>query len=104
MSDDLKHGTIDGLEQLLLNRRQTARAMAISVRLLDQITKEQRLPFVRLNRRVLFDPQDVRLWIESHKQNMPFPVETNKEACATGAATNVPTGRQFGVTEDDSGT
>ena len=89
---------------ILLDRRRTARAMRISVRLLDDLVKEQRLPFVRLNRRILFDPQDIRLWLESHKQNVLIENGTNKGARAIGGVTNVPNGGQYGVTEDDSGT
>jgi hypothetical protein len=61
MSDPVEH------PPLLLNRRQTAQTMGISIRLLDQIVKEQRLPFVKLNRRVLFDPQDIRMRIAANK-------------------------------------
>jgi len=67
MSINMKHCATDGLDKLLLDRRQTARAMSISVRLLDQLVKEQQLPFVRLNRRVLFDPQDLVAWIAAKK-------------------------------------
>lgn len=94
----------DALDWFLLDRRRTARAMSISVRLLDHIVKEQRLPFVKCNRRVLFDPRDISLWIEAHKQNKTLEDNTNKEARTIGLAGNVPKGGQLGVTENDSRT
>jgi hypothetical protein len=65
-------------DRLLLDRRRAARAMSISVRLLDQIVKERQQPFVKCNRRVLFDPRDLSQWIETHKQNAVSENETEQ--------------------------
>ncbi len=56
---------------LLLDRRQAARVMSISVRLLDSCTKAKEVPHVRIARRVLNDPQDLSAWIEARKNRSP---------------------------------
>ncbi len=57
------------MEPLLMTARQTARALCISERLLYSITKLGELKAVRCGRRVLYDPADVRAWIESAKNS-----------------------------------
>jgi len=59
------------LPPLLLDRRQTAQAMGISVRLLDTFTKANEIPHVRIARRVLYDPRDLSAWIEAKKNRSP---------------------------------
>lgn len=59
------------LPPLLLDRRQTAQAMGISVRLLDSCTKAKEIPHIRIARRVLYDPKDLSAWIESKKNRSP---------------------------------
>ena len=71
MSDDLRGGSAADLDRLLLNRRQTTRAMGISVRLLDTFTKANDIPHVRIARRVLYDPRDLSAWIEAKKNRSP---------------------------------
>jgi hypothetical protein len=64
------NGPVD-VPPLLLNRRQTARAMGISVRLLHSCTKAKEIPHVRIARRVLYDPRDLSAWIEAKKNRSP---------------------------------
>lgn len=58
----------DRIEPLLLNTKQASQALGISQRYLQQLTSDGGLPHVRLGRRVLFDPADLRRWIAANKK------------------------------------
>lgn len=51
----------------LLNRSSTARLLGISLRTLCLLTRRGAIRHVRIGQRVLYDPADVRDFIESHK-------------------------------------
>jgi len=59
--------TAPAAKPLLLNARRAAAALSISPRLLWQLTKDGQVPHVRIARRVLYDPADLRAWIEARK-------------------------------------
>lgn len=52
----------------LLNKRQVCAWLGIRPSTLDKLLAEKRIPVVRFNRRVLFDPDDIRKFINSHKK------------------------------------
>ncbi len=54
--------------RLLLSAREAAQALGICERSLWSVTKTGGLPCVRIGRRCLYDPADLRRWIESQKQ------------------------------------
>ena len=53
---------------ILLSTRQAARLLGICERTLFSLTKKGEIPTVRIGRRVLYDPRDLRAWIDSKKQ------------------------------------
>jgi len=53
--------------KLLWTSHEAAKALCISERTLWALTKENRIPCVRIGRAVRYDPEDIRLWIESQK-------------------------------------
>jgi len=61
-------GPENGLaEPILLSQRNAARALAISERSLYEWTHAGRVPYVRLGRRVLYQPDALRRWVRSHQ-------------------------------------
>ena len=56
------------LNPLLINTRDAARALAISTRTLWELTNCRDIPSVRIGRRVLYDPSDLRAWIDKQKK------------------------------------
>jgi len=56
------------LNPLLINTRDAARALAISTRKLWELTNCRDIPSVRIGRRVLYDPSDLRAWIDKQKK------------------------------------
>ena len=57
-------------EPLLLNAKETARSLAISGRKLWELTNLKDIPSVRIGRRVLYDPNDLRAWVDKHKEGL----------------------------------
>lgn len=55
------------LNPLLINTRDAARALSISTRKLWELTNCREIPSVRIGRRVLYDPSDLRAWIDKQK-------------------------------------
>ncbi|MCE9544000.1 MAG: helix-turn-helix domain-containing protein [Planctomycetia bacterium] len=55
-------------EKMLISMKEAANTLGISRRLLWSLTASQEIPCVRIRSRVLFDPADLRNWIESHKR------------------------------------
>ena len=53
---------------LLLNAKTAARALSISTRKLWELTNCREIPCVRVGRRVLYDPSDLRAWIDKQKK------------------------------------
>jgi excisionase family DNA binding protein len=53
--------------KLLWTCHEAAAALSISLRTLWALTSEGRIPCVRINRSVRYDPRDIRFWIESQK-------------------------------------
>ena len=53
---------------LLLGKREAAQALGISERTLWALTKEGKVPYVRLRRRVLYDPGDLQAWVHGLKR------------------------------------
>lgn len=54
-------------EPLLLDMHQAARALNIGERTLARYVAEGEIPHVRIGRRLLFDPADLRQWIGRKK-------------------------------------
>ena len=71
---------------LLWNKRQTAKSLSISVRHLEDLTKEGVIKAVRLGRRALYDPADLRATIESLKDSPAVKQSRRKQKEAIDAA------------------
>lgn len=56
-------------EPLLWNARQASKALGISDRTLWTMTKAGTIPHVPIGHRVLYDPEDLRAWINRNKRN-----------------------------------
>ena len=54
-------------ELLLWNVKQTAQATGLSVYTLYSWVSQRRIPFVKAGNRTLFDPKDIKAWIEAQK-------------------------------------
>ena len=59
------------VEPLLLTIRDTARALAICEKSVWSLTRDGRLPAVRIGRAVRYDVADLRAFIESTKGGRP---------------------------------
>ena len=59
--------TTPATEPLLLTARATARALAVCEKTLWALTRDGRLPVVRIGRAVRYDLSDVRAFIEAAK-------------------------------------
>ncbi len=59
------------LEPMLLTCRQAAELLSISERTLWQLTKDGKIPVVKVGRSVRYDPADLRAWIAGAKSPMP---------------------------------
>lgn len=55
-------------QRWLLSAGQVAKLLGISERFLWGFTQSGEIPSVRIGKRVLYDPSDVRQWVESRKQ------------------------------------
>lgn len=55
-------------ERLLLSAREAAQALNICERKLWDLTNRGGLPCVRVGRRVLYSPDDLRRWIKTCKE------------------------------------
>ena len=56
------------VQPILLSLKDAARALAVSDRSLWEWTKAGKVPHVRLGRRVLYSPDDLRRWVEGQRQ------------------------------------
>ncbi len=68
-SQDISTTSFNGRQHdsLLLNARDTAKALSIGQRKLWELTNCREIPCVRIGRRVLYDPADLRAFIEKQK-------------------------------------
>jgi excisionase family DNA binding protein len=57
---------------LLIPAREAARLLSVSERTVWTLTKDGAIPCLRIGRRVLYDPGDLRAWIDRQKR---FPNE-----------------------------
>jgi len=55
-------------EQLLLKPAEAAKALSISESKLWSMTAGREIPCVRIGKAVRYDVEDLRAWIEQHKQ------------------------------------
>jgi len=60
---------------ILLSLKDAARALAVSDRSLWEWTKAGKVPHVRLGRRVLYSPDDLRRWVEGQRRGPDVPNE-----------------------------
>lgn len=58
---------------LLVGAKEAARSLGISERTLWSLTKRAKVPHVRLGRRVLYDPDDLRAWVQGLKDSPESP-------------------------------
>lgn len=56
------------LPAILVDAKDAARMLSIGTRLLWTKTKAGEIPVVKINRRVLYDPNDLRTWAENQKE------------------------------------
>jgi hypothetical protein len=63
-------GTTTGnpLTPILVDRPAAAKLLGISVRLLDSLTKDKKVPCVRLSGRVMYSPEKLREWVNAQAQ------------------------------------
>lgn len=61
------------MEPLLLGRRDAALVLGLSERRLWSLTKSGEISHVRVGRRTLYDPDDLRAWVESLKKPRKSP-------------------------------
>ena len=57
------------VEPLLLDARSAAKSLSISERTLWTFTKKGDIPCIRIGKRVLYSPDDLRTWIDRRKNN-----------------------------------
>lgn len=70
MNDGLLNRPATDWPKLLLDARQAAEALSICEKTLWSITQPRGdLPCVRIGRRILYDPADLRAWICTRKGN-----------------------------------
>jgi len=55
-------------QEKLLNKKEVCQWLGIKPSTLDVLLAKKKIPVVRFNRRVLFDPADIKRFIEAHKQ------------------------------------
>lgn len=55
-------------QPMLLSRKQAADSMAISIRKLDSLVASRRLPVVRIDSSVRFDPADLAAFVERSRK------------------------------------
>ena len=60
----------ESVAPLLLSVREAAKALGISERKLWELTKSDEIPRIRVGRRVLYDPHDLRGWIDAQKKEI----------------------------------
>ena len=54
--------------KMLLSARAASKTLSICERSLWGVTKRGEIPCIRIGRRVLYDPRDLRAWIDSKKE------------------------------------
>ena len=52
----------------LLSKKEVCEWLGIKPSTLDVLLAKKKIPVVRFNRRVLFDPADIKRFIEAHKE------------------------------------
>jgi len=52
----------------LLDKRQVCELLNIKASTLNKLLAQGKIPTIRFNRKVLFDPHDIRQFIQAHKQ------------------------------------
>lgn len=62
-------------EKLLVGRLEAARMLSIGERLLWDLTKAGEIPHVRLGRRVLYSPEDLRAYIDQQRSGRALAAE-----------------------------
>jgi excisionase family DNA binding protein len=74
----IKQAQVAKVASLLWTGREAAAALHISERTLWALTKEGKMPCIRIGRAVRYDPEDIRAWIERTKTAGP-PLESLAE-------------------------
>jgi excisionase family DNA binding protein len=68
MRHEDEHVDVLDASRLLVTAAEAAQMLAISERMLWQLTKNREIPPVRIGRAVRYDRNDLRRWIESRKE------------------------------------
>jgi excisionase family DNA binding protein len=55
------------IEPILIGAREAAKALGVCERTVWTLTQDEGLPFIKVGRRVLFDPQDLKEWVVRRK-------------------------------------
>lgn len=56
------------LEKQFLTKKELAACLGLSVFTIDSwVSQRREIPFVKMGRRVMFDMDDVRVWVETNK-------------------------------------
>lgn len=58
---------------LALRAREAAQALSISPRLLAKLVAEKRIPYVRINRAIVFPVADLQRWLSEHASKEVSP-------------------------------
>jgi hypothetical protein len=56
------------IDPILISARQAARALAMCEKRIVTMTKAGDLPCIRNGRRILYDPDDLKAWVQRNKQ------------------------------------
>ena len=63
----MENKTMESITPILIGARQAAKALGVCERTIWTLQQDEGLPFVKIGRRVLFDPQDLKTWVERKK-------------------------------------
>ena len=73
---------VAAIEPLLVRARDAAKALALSERTLWTLAQRGEIPRVLAGRAVLYDPADLRAWIEKKKtKNTPVGLVVTTSSC-----------------------
>jgi predicted DNA-binding transcriptional regulator AlpA len=63
----MENKTMEPITPILIGAQQAAKSLGICTKTLWTLTKAGSIPCVRIGCRVLYDPLDLKRWIESQK-------------------------------------
>jgi len=61
------HGPLPNVSEILIDERTAARRLSLSTRSLCTLRQKGELPFVKVGLKTLYDPADLRAWVDRTK-------------------------------------